>query len=453
MIILSGVLVVLAILLLVAGIVFGASGTEVMGMDEMTLIYISIAVSIVSTLCLAIGVFLRRKELFGTPAASRQGKAQKNGGKARQAAGKGVAASRPGAAEADAEDTLTIPAQPVEVPDDALVYVVRGRKRYHLDSCRQLMGREKEELTYAEAREEGFSPCTACLPDTALTARAAAGATAGADASDRSGESDRSGRSTDERAAARERAAEPGRADEDRPEDRTRTEPASIWLPPDRSARTAGALGRRPGDEPAGSRAETAGESHAEEASGAAGDTDDVTAAEPQDSPDTAPTTAFDAVDPATEPEDESGAETLRETRESGPETGSRARVPKPRESSWTVELDQDRDEDASGATGGPDADAHAGDDDRPDPERDEPAQGGTEPASEETAPPSGSSADGPQVRILSGTKRYHRADCALIVDIGDDADDLEALSRSEAAARGCTPCLVCEPDKEPARD
>lgn len=56
-------------------------------------------------------------------------------------------------------------------------------------------------------------------------------------------------------------------------------------------------------------------------------------------------------------------------------------------------------------------------------------------------------------MRILSGTKRYHRTDCALIEDIGDDADDLEALSRAEAKARGCTPCLVCQPDRERARD
>jgi hypothetical protein len=65
--------------------------------------------------------------------------------------------------------------------------------------------------------------------------------------------------------------------------------------------------------------------------------------------------------------------------------------------------------------------------------------------------PESTPEAGGPVVRILSGTKRYHRPDCALIEDIGDDADDLESLTRSEAKARGCTPCLVCQPDKEPA--
>jgi hypothetical protein len=58
-----------------------------------------------------------------------------------------------------------------------------------------------------------------------------------------------------------------------------------------------------------------------------------------------------------------------------------------------------------------------------------------------------------PQVRILSGTRRYHRPDCALIEDIGDEAEDLESLSRDEAKERGCTPCLVCQPDKEHAAD
>jgi len=49
-------------------------------------------------------------------------------------------------------------------PED-IVLVVPGRRRFHVANCRQLMGREVEELTYEEAREEGFSPCTTCLPE------------------------------------------------------------------------------------------------------------------------------------------------------------------------------------------------------------------------------------------------------------------------------------------------
>ena len=71
MIILSGVLVVVAIALLVAGIVAGnGDSAQVFGLDALVVIYISIAVSIISALCLAIGVFLRRKEIFPGAAAA-----------------------------------------------------------------------------------------------------------------------------------------------------------------------------------------------------------------------------------------------------------------------------------------------------------------------------------------------------------------------------------------------
>ncbi|RFU41994.1 hypothetical protein DZF91_08935, partial [Actinomadura logoneensis] len=179
MIILSGVLVVVAIALLVAGIVAGNSDSaQLFGVDALVVTYTSIAVSLVSALCLLVGVFLRRKEIFGGGAAAsprrdrkaaKAGKARR-GGTAAQPTAPGVPQS---GGDGDPEGEVVIPLQPADVPDDAIVHVVRGRKRYHLDTCRQLAGRETEELTYAEAREEGFSPCTACLPDTALAARAA----------------------------------------------------------------------------------------------------------------------------------------------------------------------------------------------------------------------------------------------------------------------------------------
>ncbi|OLT15791.1 hypothetical protein BJF79_48845, partial [Actinomadura sp. CNU-125] len=166
MIILSGVLVVAAIALLVAGIVAGnGDSAQVFGLDALVVIYISIGVSIVSALCLAIGVFLRRKELFGPGASSAPAKKRKSkrDKRAKQPAPAPATGARPaGTPPEPLDDAVEIPAQPVDVPDDALVFVVRGRKRYHLDTCRQLAGRETEELTYAEAREEGFSSCTAC---------------------------------------------------------------------------------------------------------------------------------------------------------------------------------------------------------------------------------------------------------------------------------------------------
>jgi hypothetical protein len=50
------------------------------------------------------------------------------------------------------------------------VLVVDGRPRYHLADCPHLLGREAEPLPAAEAVELGFTPCADCAPDTALLA-------------------------------------------------------------------------------------------------------------------------------------------------------------------------------------------------------------------------------------------------------------------------------------------
>ncbi|MGK5553861.1 hypothetical protein ACSNOI_19790, partial [Actinomadura kijaniata] len=183
-------LVLVAIALLVAGVLAGnGDNPQVFGVDALYVIYASIAVSVVSFLCLAIGVFLRRKEIFGPGAAPAAGTGRKAAKKDKDGKGKkgrkdarpapaGDASAAPDPSAAPADDEAAVPAPAVEVPEDSLVHVVRGRRRYHLDTCRQLAGRETEELTYVEAREEGFSPCTACMPDTALAARAAISAPA-----------------------------------------------------------------------------------------------------------------------------------------------------------------------------------------------------------------------------------------------------------------------------------
>ncbi|MFB4307712.1 hypothetical protein [Actinomadura sp. GTD37] len=439
MIILSGVLVVVAIALLVAGIVAGnGDSAQVFGLDALVVIYISIAVSIVSALCLAIGVFLRRKELWGpggsaTPARSKTAKAKKD--KRRKAAPPAPAGKTAGATGAPAaappagdpaDDALEMPAPPVDVPDDAMVFVVRGRKRYHLDTCRQLAGRDTEELTYVEAKEEGFSPCTACMPDTALAARAATSAPAspgGEPGAERS-ESGLAGlakpapaprpapASFDGPASFEDQGSfdAPGPFDRPGPLDRTaeipRTdEPAAAERP------APGPVGPTMTDMPvAGLFGKTADEAPS------------------------APETAAEPESAAAEPEARSGWERPAEaaspdvTVDLGPvaRPGADAAAPKPRH-----------------------ADEGAGERDAFEPEpsaESEPEPSGGESAGE----PAGA---GPQVRILSGTKRYHRVDCALIEDIGDEADDLESLSRTEAKSRGCTPCLVCQPDREHARD
>ncbi|GAA3163611.1 hypothetical protein GCM10010466_63210 [Planomonospora alba] len=180
MILISAGLVLTAVVLLIAGVV----------LTKPFLVMWSIAVSVLSAVFLVIGALLRRHELFpgrgragaappspfpgavpagampvppmaphqhpvpgaagvpGAPAAAPQGVRQ-------------AAAARPRPAAAAATATRQ------GVPDaGAIVLVIPGRRRYHLPGCRQLAGRDHEELTQEEAREEGFTPCTTCLPDT-----------------------------------------------------------------------------------------------------------------------------------------------------------------------------------------------------------------------------------------------------------------------------------------------
>jgi methylphosphotriester-DNA--protein-cysteine methyltransferase len=422
-IILSGVLVVVAIGLLIAGIVTGNAGTEVVGLDGLNLIYVSIGVSIVSALFLAIGVFLRRKDLFGSPAANatgpaartaKRGKAGK-GGLAETAAktatmqagagatttatsgGTGGTSVYPTGSHSSGSDPDTAELAAMlppagDVPATAVVYVVPGRRRYHIDSCRQLAGRSKEELTFEEAHEEGFSPCTACMPDTALAARAVTGGLVTAEESETKSAAGGESEAADSAATASE--------DE------------------------RGAVGRA-------------------ERSGANGSLSSVTPVQRQALEDL---TDDEPAQPATEP---SGGPPGEDAGEAEPAAGG------PSATADAAAADE------TAATQAPDAAEPAAEHDRSaedEPaEQDEPVDPGDAPTAAEVPPqatrstPDAAAGDGSLVRILSGTKRYHRPDCALIEDIGDDADDLESLSRAEAKARGCTPCLVCQPDKEPA--
>ncbi|MWA04325.1 hypothetical protein F8568_028895 [Actinomadura sp. LD22] len=511
MIILSGVLVVAAIALLVAGIVAGnGDSAQVFGLDALVVIYISIAVSIVSALCLAIGVFLRRKELFGTgtPAApARKGKAKRPRPAppvpaAKSAAG-APAASRPSLdAPAEPDDEVEIPVQPVDVPDGALVFVVRGRKRYHLDTCRQLAGRDTEELTYAEAKEEGFSPCTACMPDTALAARAAASGPGSpdpgrtvADGSDLT-KPDFSkpgltkpgltkpglgGPRVDRSAPGPEgglaglaktspasphaaphpapapfgptaeipRVPEPGEPEHDRPAAERREEPPAGRVP---SAWSSSPADPDPEPEapapfrsPAGptlTDIPVTGPSRREPERAEEPAVEPQAAGEPEPEPEAAPAPERPAA---------AGSAPTDVTADFGddPLNLGAAAAPRPRDADDAAVSEHAAPAaDEQPASDGYDEPAGDGYDEPAGDGYDEPAGDGyDEPAEPEDAD------DGPQVRILSGTKRYHRTDCALIEDIGDEADDLEALSRAEAKARGCTPCLVCQPDREHARD
>jgi hypothetical protein len=49
-------------------------------------------------------------------------------------------------------------------PGDLLVRVIPGRRRFHVDDCRLLSGHSAEQISLDEARDEGFTACTTCIP-------------------------------------------------------------------------------------------------------------------------------------------------------------------------------------------------------------------------------------------------------------------------------------------------
>jgi hypothetical protein len=160
-IVISGVLVLVALVLLIIGVVG----------PDLTFVYASIGVSLVSLVFLVIGILQRRGE---TPAAE-------------------TAAAAPDVAQEPADSvTAVVPTQaarasmrrtveqaPVaesaaeEPAVGGTVLVVEGRPRYHVEGCRYLTGKSAESVEVDEARDEGFTPCGVCKPDDALAAAAA----------------------------------------------------------------------------------------------------------------------------------------------------------------------------------------------------------------------------------------------------------------------------------------
>src|SRR5262245_35851024 len=58
-----------------------------------------------------------------------------------------------------------------------------------------------------------------------------------------------------------------------------------------------------------------------------------------------------------------------------------------------------------------------------------------------------GESADADADTVIAGAQSYHRAGCTLVVGQAQAV----AMTRSEAAAAGLTPCRVCKPDEAAA--
>jgi len=174
-IVISGALVLVALVLLVIGVVS----------PELNYVYASIVVSLASGIFLLVGILQRRRT--GTPAETAPAaEGSKPGGAAdgdvapvtavlpagssrsarRREPAPGsvaIAPTEPEASEADEAD---------ELPEDddlaGYVLVVPGRPRYHVDGCRYVSGKDVEELDVRDARDEGFSACGVCRPDEAL---------------------------------------------------------------------------------------------------------------------------------------------------------------------------------------------------------------------------------------------------------------------------------------------
>jgi hypothetical protein len=160
-IVISGALVVVAIILLAIGLISG----------ELPFIYASIAGSVVAFVFLIIGVMQRRGE--ETPALASDAPALASSSDVEGVTAIIPGGSRPLPSDADVSARAAAPAAV-----GGKVLVVEGRPRYHVAGCRYLTGKDTDEVEVDKARSEGFTACGVCKPDEALAAAPASSAPA-----------------------------------------------------------------------------------------------------------------------------------------------------------------------------------------------------------------------------------------------------------------------------------
>lgn len=151
MIVISGVLVLVALVLLVIGLIGPSLG----------FVYASIGASLAAFAFLVVGILQRRKaepDLAGAPASAEELAA--------------VIRTPEPAAAVEPSDVALIPATASGAAEAAsgTVLVVQGRPRYHVAGCRYLAGKAAEEVDVAQARTDGFTACGVCKPDATLAA-------------------------------------------------------------------------------------------------------------------------------------------------------------------------------------------------------------------------------------------------------------------------------------------
>ncbi len=163
MLVLSGALVLCAVLLLIAGL--AAHG--------LTIIYASIAVSgCAAGMLLAAGRRRRRGSAADRPADASaadlpQTAAPPAAGNDDEDEGPEAASqrARPGQSEPAAAAAGPDPGMAGGTPTEAIVFVVGDRPLYHLEGCPRLDMSAAEPIEVEEAREIGFTRCPTCRPE------------------------------------------------------------------------------------------------------------------------------------------------------------------------------------------------------------------------------------------------------------------------------------------------
>lgn len=172
MIVISGALVLVALVLLVLGVT----------QSDINLVYGCIVVSLVSLVFLSLGIVQRRGEVL--PGAAPPAEPHPGSG----VAGPVSTSSAPAGADHPDSDDLDpddvddasphgdlagVAASGSDGPASAVagtVLVVENRPRYHVDGCRYLAGKQAQEVDVVDAREAGFTACGVCKPDARLGA-------------------------------------------------------------------------------------------------------------------------------------------------------------------------------------------------------------------------------------------------------------------------------------------
>jgi hypothetical protein len=146
-IVISGALVLVALVLLVIGLIGPSLG----------FVYASIAVSLASFGFLVGGILQRRKEELplteDLPPVT-----------------EGITAILPAPPAVSMVKAEELPVAAGDAGLTGKVLVVAGRPRYHVEGCRYLIGKDADSVDVSDARSEGFTACGVCKPDLALQA-------------------------------------------------------------------------------------------------------------------------------------------------------------------------------------------------------------------------------------------------------------------------------------------